>query len=122
MKNFKKEEKIQYRAYAFSLNVINLLKRSKKHDYINEVLFKQILRSVTSIGANIIEGQAGISRKEFRNYMSIALKSANETKYWLALIRDLRIFVKDDVDSLIEESIEIANILGAIVFKLRKND
>jgi four helix bundle protein len=59
-----------------------------KYDRIYFSIFDQLLRSGTSIGANIVEGKAGSSTKDFRNFYTIALKSANETKYWLCLIRD----------------------------------
>lgn len=76
------------RTFCFSLEIIRYLKLLPQ-DYVNQTIGKQLLRSATSIGANVIEAQAGSSRKDFSNYYQIALKSANETKYWLELLIDL---------------------------------
>jgi four helix bundle protein len=81
-------EDIKYRAYKFSVSIIHILDQVHTKQYSTEVMLKQLIRSSTSIGANIVEGQAGSSRKDFTNFYLYALKSANETKYWLALLRD----------------------------------
>ena len=81
-------------------------------------LFDQLVRSATSVGANLAEGKAGSTRKDWKNYFLIALKSANETKYWLCLIRD----TMDETDKkkiieLINEADEISNIIASIIVK-----
>lgn len=73
----------KHRAYIFSVNVIKNTSNISWQDTAGSVMVKQLIRSATSIGANIIEGQAGSSRRDFSNHINIALKSANETKYWL---------------------------------------
>jgi four helix bundle protein len=78
---------IRIRAYQYALKVIKFID-SLPPDRTAGVLSGQFLRSSTSIGANIIEAQAASSQKEFKNFLNHALKSANETKYWLALLRD----------------------------------
>jgi four helix bundle protein len=78
------------------------------------------IRSGTSIGANIVEAQAGSSKKDFTNFYFHSLKSANETKFWLGLIRDSAKGDKIRADNLLKEVTEIANILGASIVTLKK--
>jgi four helix bundle protein len=81
-------------------------------------LGKQLLRSGTSIGANVEEATAAQSKKDFIAKMSISLKEARETNYWLRLLKRTGYIKKVD---LINESEEIMNILGAIIRTSRKN-
>ena len=78
---------IKQRTFELSLAVIGLLE-NLPNTYIYQILGKQLLRCSTSIGANVIEAQAGSSLKDFMNFYFIALKSANETIYWLKLIKE----------------------------------
>ena len=78
---------IRHRCYYFSKEVV-LFVKSCAYDKVYSSLFDQLIRSATSIGANIVEGKAGSSKKDWKKFFVIALKSANETKYWLCLIRD----------------------------------
>ena len=86
-----KPYKISHRCFYFSKQVIGFIKGCK-YDKIYYSLFDQLLRSATSIGANVAEGKSGSSKKDWKNFYVTALKSANETKYWLCLIRETRIF------------------------------
>src|SRR5215471_8676257 len=81
-------EDIKYRTYKLSLAIIKFLRGQDWKKKINEPLFRQLIRSSTSVGANIVEGRSGNSDREMIKYYRIALKSANETKYWLCLLRD----------------------------------
>ncbi|PJC02288.1 MAG: hypothetical protein CO073_00265 [Candidatus Komeilibacteria bacterium CG_4_9_14_0_8_um_filter_36_9] len=72
-----------------------------------------------SIGANIIEAKSSSSRKEFCRYYQIALRSANESKYWLCLLRD-GFNVTKDVNSLLNEIIEISKILATSILTIRR--
>lgn len=83
-------------------------------------LFEQLIRSGISIGANIVEGKAGSSKKDWRNFYAIALKSANETKYWLCLIRDTQEIDKVRVNDLLQEADEISKIIAAIIVNSEK--
>lgn len=83
------------------------------------VIINQVLRSGTSIGANIIEAQAASSKLEFKKFYEIALKSANETKYWLCLLRDSGIAAKETIDPLLNEVIELSKMLAASVITLK---
>ena len=78
-----------------------------------------------SIGANLIEGSSASSRLEYKKFYEISLKSANETKYWLGLLRDAGFLDKEKVEkvqTLLNEVIEIANMLAAGVLKLKNKN
>lgn len=115
--NLKNDAKI--RAYKFALNVIKFIDALNKRDYGVEVMIKQLLRCATSIGANIIEAQAASSRKDFINFLHYALKSANETKFWLGLLKDSGKSAADQTDPLLKECIELSNILGSSLITLK---
>jgi four helix bundle protein len=83
------------------------------------VISDQLLRAATSIGANIIEAQAASSKKDFINFLNHALKSANETKFWLALARDLDKELVPEINDLLKEVEELAKILGASISTLK---
>jgi four helix bundle protein len=113
----KEEEKaynIRHRCYYFSKDVI-LFVRECKYDKVYYSIFDQLVRSATSIGANIVEGKAGSSRRDWKNFYVIALKSSNETKYWLCLIRDTIAVDKTRIAALIKETDEISNIIAKII-------
>ena len=116
-KDFKKE--LIRRCYKFSLEVIHFIDILPNRDFSAEIIARQLLRSATSIGANIIEGQASSSRKDFINFMHHALKSSNETKYWLGLLRDSGKIDKNKVEKLLKEAIELSNILGSCLLSLK---
>ncbi|MEO5985174.1 MAG: four helix bundle protein, partial [Ferruginibacter sp.] len=80
----------------------------------------QLVRSATSIGANVIEGKSGSSRKDWKNFYVIALKSANETKYWLCLIKETLDVSKIKIDELIKEADEISRIIASVILKSTK--
>ena len=75
-----------------------------------------------SIGANLIEGRAASSRLEYKKFYEIALKSANETKYWLSLLKDAKYVESSKIDPLIQEVTEIANMLATGVIKLKSKN
>ncbi|HNR15473.1 MAG TPA: four helix bundle protein [Chitinophagaceae bacterium] len=108
----KTENKIQDLAFDFSLQVIELYKiLVKQNEY---VLSKQLLRSATSIGANVEEANAAQSKKEFTQRMSIASKEARESKYWLRLLDKSQI-IKYDYAEHLKKIDHIINILTKIV-------
>jgi len=116
--NLNLKTNLKYRAYQFSLRAINLI-NSFPNKRIYWVIGDQLLRAATSIGANIIEAQASSTRKEFINYYAIALKSANETKYWLCLLRDCNLEDKGKISEILKEAEEIGNMLGSSLLTLR---
>tara|TARA_R110002126_G_scaffold185154_3_gene333632 strand:- start:1734 stop:2090 length:357 start_codon:yes stop_codon:yes gene_type:complete len=107
-----KQNLIQNKTFSFSLLIISLYKQLQiEREY---VVSKQILRSATSIGANVEEAIAGQSRKDFIHKMSISLKEARETHYWLRLL-DKSELTSIDVSNHLVKSDEIISILSAIV-------
>jgi len=106
------------RAYLFGREVILLMERlpNKRACWI---IGDQLLRSATSIGANIIEAQAASSKRDFINFLNHALKSANETKYWLALLKDAAPNQESKISELLKETDELARILGSTIATLK---
>jgi four helix bundle protein len=117
--NEKLKTDIRVRSYQFALTIIGFIDGLNRNDWSVQVIAKQLLRSATSIGANIIEAQAGSSKRDFTNYFSHALKSANETKFWLGLLRDSKKSDHEKADELLQEAVQIANILGSSILTLK---
>ena len=106
---------------AFALRIINLYKYlcEEKHEYI---LSKQLIRSGTSIGANIKEAIRGQSNADFTAKMNIALKEASKTEYWLDLLHKSDYLTNEQFDSIHSDCVEILKILTAIVNSSRKEN
>ncbi len=121
MKNYNLKSKIDVkkRAYLYALNIIKLLDQLAKNDLSCHVIAKQLIRSATGIGANIVEAQAASSKKEFTNFLNHSLKSTNESKFWPGLLRDSNKAAKESVNPLLDETIELANILASSTLKLK---
>ncbi len=103
---------IEERSFQFALGVIKLVKILRdKREYI---FADQILRSATSIGANVSEAGAGQSKKDFIAKMSIASKEARETRYWLRLIKEGKI-IENDLEYYLDEIEQLIKILTKIV-------
>ncbi len=116
--NSKFKTKLKDRAYQYSIRIIEFLDTLPK-DVSSQVIVKQLLRSATSIGANIIEAQASSSKRDFTNFFTHSLKSANESMYWLGLLKDAKRIDSPQLRNLIKETREIANILGSSVLTLK---
>jgi len=116
--NKKKPNLIMEKASKFSVKIIEIYKFLTKNNEF--VISKQLLRSGTSIGANINESKFWASKKDFLNKLVIALKEANETLYWLKLLQDSNMFEKD-YNEYIRESNSIVWILVRIVNTTKKN-
>ncbi len=110
---------IRHRCFHFSKNVIALIQETK-YDRIYNSLFDQLIRSATSIGANMVEGGAGSTNKDFINFMHISLKSANETKYWLCLVKESLEINIDKTNELIAEANELSKIIASIILNSKK--
>ncbi|MEO6315612.1 MAG: four helix bundle protein [Chitinophagaceae bacterium] len=110
---------IKHRCFFFAKSVILFIKGSK-YDRIYFSIFEQLLRSATSIGANVVEGSAGSSKKDWLKFLIIALKSANETKYWLCLIRDTIECDKTNLPEMLSEADELSRIIASIIIKSGK--
>ena len=109
-----KKNIIKEKTYGFALRIIALYKllTDERREY---VLSKQMLRSGTSIGANVTEADAAISEPEFSAKMSIAYKEAMETGYWLNLLHDSKFITSTEFDDLYQECTSICKILFAIL-------
>ena len=108
-----KENVIAVKTYQFAIKIVNLTKiLIAEKEY---VLSRQILKSGTSIGANVEEAIGGISRKDFRAKMSISYKEARETQYWLRLLKDTNYISNETYDELNANLLEILKILYKII-------
>lgn len=112
------ESVIRKKSFAFSLEIIELYKRMlSQHEY---VISKQLLRSSTSIGANVVEASAGQSRDDFKAKMSIASKEARETQYWLLLLAESKLCTLELAMPL-QHVDELIRMLTAIVKTTTEN-
>lgn len=120
MQNGKENFKIEFknRIKKWTLNLIKLHDASEK-DPVSKIIFSQVIRSGTSVGANYIEAQASSSKKDFINFLHHALKSANETLFWLEIMRDSGRASEEEVNKLIDEMAQIAKILGSSLITLK---
>jgi len=109
---------IKHRAYYFAKEIVLFIK-VQKYEKVFHSMFDQLLRSATSIGANLVEGTAGSSKNDFIKFNVIALKSANETKYWLSLIKDTLAVDGVTVEKFLKEVDEISKIIASIIIKSR---
>lgn len=114
----KPKTNLKQRAYLYSLNLIRFIDQLAK-DVSSQIIAKQLLRSGTSIGANIVEAHGSSGRKDFANFFTYALKSANESKYWLGLLRDTQKAPKGEVEILLQETIELSNILASSLLTIK---
>jgi len=108
-----KDNIIANKSYRFAVKIVNLSKTLISNNEF--ILSKQILKSGTSIGANIEEAIGGISKKDFRAKMSISYKEARETHYWLRILRDTHYISEDEFKELEKELTEILKILFKII-------
>lgn len=113
---FKKEFK--RRLYDLTLNTIKFLDKLP-NDNVSRRIGDQLLRSVTSIIGNYVEGQAASSKKDFTNYFNISLKSANESKLWFSILKDSGRANKEDVEKYLAELDEISKIFGSSILTLK---
>lgn len=116
----KTDNLIREKSYNFALRIIKLCSwlRDNKHYELS----RQLLRSGTSIGANVEEALAGHSRKDFLHKITIASKEARETNYWLRLLRDSEILKDSQSNSIIMESEELIKILTKIAKTTGQNE
>lgn len=110
---------IKHRAFQSSKDVI-LFVNEIKFEKIFHSIFAQLVRSATSVGANLVEAQAGLSKKDFLKFYIIALKSANETKYWLCLIRDSLDADKNKISGLLQEAGEFSKMIASIIISTKQ--
>jgi four helix bundle protein len=119
--DMKENNIIQEKSFAFALQIVSLYKTivSEKKEF---VLSKQLLRSGTSIGANIEEAIGGYSEKDFAHKLSISYKETRETIYWLKLLYQSEYISKEEFDRAHLAAEEIARILGKIQITLKNRN
>lgn len=114
----KKRSVIQDKTYKFALRVIKVSKEMIKNN--ENILSKQLLRSGTSIGANVQEANGAQSRRDFEAKMFIAYKEARECRYWLNLSKDSSLISRKRARGLLNKVEEICRIIGKILSTSRK--
>jgi len=116
--NPKVKTDLKQRCYDFSITVIKFIEKlPRKRTFW--IISDQLLRSATSIGANVVEAKSSSSRREFIKFYEIALKSANETKYWLELLRDAMEIPAREIEILLKECEEISKMLAKSLLTLK---
>src|SRR5210317_2220709 len=109
----KKDNVVQQKSFAFALRIVEV-SRALANEQQEFVLSKQLLRSGTSIGANIEEAIGGQSKKDFYAKLTIAYKEARETNYWLRLLKESDILNRKIAKELLIQSDELLRIIGSI--------
>lgn len=108
------ENIIEIKSFDFAVRIVNL------YNYLTDkkkecVLSKQLLRSGTSIGANVAEAEQAQSKPDFVSKMNIALKETSETKYWLKLLQATNFLSKEESSSIVTDCVELGKLLTSIV-------
>ena len=116
--NSKYKTDLSERSFELSVRIIETYRKCPKND-TTRIIANQIIRSSTSIGANIVEAKASSSRKEFKKFNEIALRSANESIYWLRLSRKVDLITKPDYDKLCDEVEQLCKMLASGIKKLK---
>lgn len=112
---------IKYRSYKISVDFLKWI-RKQNIAIDDKWLVRQVSRSIASIGANLVEAQSSSSSKEFIRFNEISLKSANESKYWLCLMRDGLEIKDENVKYFIKEIDEISKIIAKGIISLKKKN
>lgn len=119
MENTKGKPRAEFkrRLYMFTLKLIEFLDRLPS-DNVTRRVGDQLLRSGTSIIGNYVEGQSASSKKDYTNYFTTSLKSANESKLWLSLLKDTKRAKPESVEPLLKELIEFSKIFASSILTL----
>ena len=110
---------IKIRSFDFAVDVIRLCQKLDSKAGVARTLGRQLLRSGTSIGANVEEAQAAQSKADFVSKCSISLKEARETIYWLRLLEASGQYASDDLKALAREADELSRIIGTIIVRTK---
>ena len=116
--NAKFKNEFKKRLYNWVLRLIKFIDKLPKTS-VGDIMGKQLLRSGTSVLANYIEANSASSKKDFINFFTHSLKSANESKVWLTLLRDTNKGEQSELKFLLDELIEIANVLASSIITLK---
>ena len=117
----KEDNVIAAKSYAFAIRCVNLYNFlcEEKKDY---TIGKQLLRSGTSIGANVKEAIRGYSKADFTSKMSISLKEASETEYWIEILRDTGYITTHQAESMLDDCTELIKMLMTIIKTSQTNN
>lgn len=115
-----KELIVWQKSHALTLKIINAIK-SINRSYTSDIIARQLLRAVTSIGANVAEGYGRHSGKEYLHFLEFAYGSANEVDNWLMVIKDADLIQAGIVQDLIKDNEEILKILTVMIKKIKGN-
>jgi len=109
------------KSFEFSVRIVKFYLYLLTNNRDLEPLLKQILRSGTSIGANISESQSAYTKKDFINKLGIALKESRETEYWLKLFKETDLIEVGEYKSIYSDCLELTKLLTAIIKKAKLN-
>lgn len=117
----KSDNILQQKTFLFAIKIVNTYKSlvDSKKEF---VLAKQLLRSGTSIGANVEESIGGHTKKDFQFKLSVAYKEARETKYWLKLLQSTNYLSETEAEDLLLDTEEICKIIGKIQITLKNQE
>lgn len=115
---YEKTKELKRRLYAFVLRLIEIIDTLPK-DNVTQKIVDQLIRSGTSVLGTYIEGFSSSSRRDFINYLNHALKSANESKVWVAILRDTKRMRQEDATWLLNELEEFSKIFVSGILTLR---
>ena len=120
MQDDKSKFKIEFkkRLYSFTLKLIEFI-NNLPNDNVSRRIGDQLLRSGTSIIGNYVEGQSASSKKDYTNYFNTCLKSTNESKLWMALLRDSKKCKKENADWYLKELDEFSKIFATSILTLK---
>jgi len=120
MQNDKAKFKDEFnkRVYRFAVDVIAFVDQMPA-EQASRLITDQLLRRTTSIGANVVEAQAASSRKGYTSFLTNAVKSANECRFWLGLLGDSSRGDRETINRLLKEATDIANVLATSVLTLK---
>ena len=116
----KEDNIILKKSYDFAVRCVNLYRYlcHERHDY---VIGKQLLRSGTSVGANVKEAVRGVSKADFSAKLGIALKEASESEFWIELLRDTDYITKQQAESMLDDCQEVLKLLMSIIKSSKEN-
>ena len=120
MQNEKEKFKENFvkRLISFTVQIIRFCRKLKSDSSLWSII-DQLIRSAGSIGANVVEAKSSSSKRDYLHFFEIALKSANETKYWLLVVIEVSSADKDQAENLYQEAEEISKILASSVLTLK---
>ncbi len=123
MMNYRREGgPLHQKSYAFAIRIVNMFLHFTDNDWKLQTIYKQVLRSGTSISANVHESEFAQSPADFSSKLHIALKEANETMNWLNLLHDTNILDEKGFESMASDCNEIIALLVSSIKTIKKNN